>query len=498
MEPPPQADREAIGPNEVVAGRYRLDRSLGSSGMAEVFGATDLQLRRTVAVKRLPTSAMQDATARARFAREARALARVNDPHVVTVFDIVVDDGRPFLVMEFVDGMTLSELIRRDGRIEPVRVVSIAEDICSGLAAVHACGIVHRDMKPSNVFLTTSGAVKIGDFGIASVASDVTVTRAGEVFGSAPYVSPEQVTGDPVDARADLYALGCVMFEMATGRPPFVGDEPAALAYQHAHTTPERADAFVPQVPAPLASTIDRLLAKDPADRPDSADELRRSLETMSFSTASDIGDVATQPLAPLPATDVLPVASPPPPATMPPRPPSRPPSRVLWIVGVLAGVVLLLILNAVFGGTDPGVGATSPSKHRSHAPSSATSATPRPSPRSPSPPPVTGVEDATAALTGLVDELETSGALEGHLAKDLEHGTDEVVRALEQGDIGKAMDALGGLQEKVDQGLEKDEISAEDAQRLDDAIQALATALSAGEDQSGGGGDGGGGDGGD
>ena len=294
--------------------------------MAEVFGATDLQLRREVAVKRLPSSAMRDATARARFAREARALARVNDPHVVTVFDIVVDDGRPFLVMEFVDGMTLSELIHRDGRIDPARVVSIAEDICSGLAAVHACGIVHRDMKPSNVFLTASGAVKIGDFGIASVASDVTVTRAGEVFGSAPYVSPEQVTGDPVDARADLYALGCVMFEMATGRPPFVGDEPAALAYQHAHTTPERADVLVPQVPAALASTIDRLLAKDPADRPDSADELRRSLETLSLSTPADVGDVATEPLAPLAATDVLPVASPPPSATLPPRRPPRHP----------------------------------------------------------------------------------------------------------------------------------------------------------------------------
>ena len=289
MEPPPRADREAIGPNEVVAGRYRLDRSLGASGMAEVFVATDLQLRRDVAVKRLPSSAMEDATAQARFAREARALARVNDPHVVTVFDIVVDDGRPFLVMELVDGMTLSELIHRDGRIDPARLVSIAEDICSGLAAVHACGIVHRDMKPSNVFLTASGAVKIGDFGIASVASDVTVTRAGEVFGSAPYVSPEQVTGDPVDARADLYSLGCVMFEMATGRPPFVGDEPAALAYQHAHTTPERADAVVPQVPTALASTIDRLLAKDPAARPDSADELRHALEALPSIAAAPV-----------------------------------------------------------------------------------------------------------------------------------------------------------------------------------------------------------------
>ena len=234
--------------------------------MAEVFVATDLQLRREVAVKRLPSSAMEDATAKARFAREARALARVNDQHVVTVFDIVVDDGRPFLIMELVDGTTLRDLVDAEGRLEPARVVSIASGTCSGLAAVHARGIVHRDMKPSNVFLTTSGAVKIGDFGIASVASDVTVTRAGEVFGSAPYVSPEQVSGDPIDARADLYSLGCVMFEMATGRPPFAGDDPAALAYQHVHTKPERADALVTQVPPALASTIEGLMAKDPED----------------------------------------------------------------------------------------------------------------------------------------------------------------------------------------------------------------------------------------
>ncbi len=477
MEPPPPADRKVIGPNEVVAGRYRLDRSLGSSGMAEVFAATDLQLRRDVAVKRLPSSAMEDATAQARFAREARALARVNDPHVVTVFDIVVDDGRPFLVMELVDGMTLSELIHREGRIEPARVVSIAGDICSGLSAVHACGIVHRDMKPSNVFLTASGAVKIGDFGIASVASDVTVTRAGEVFGSAPYVSPEQVTGDPVDARADLYSLGCVMFEMATGHPPFVADEPAALAYQHAHTTPERADAVVPQVPAALASTIDRLLAKDPSDRPDGADELRRTLETMPVVSEPDIEDVATQPLAPLPATDVLPVASPPASATMPRRRPPRPSSPILWIAGLLAGVVLLLVLNAIFGGTDPTVDAKTPAQHRSPSPSTTT---PTPSPRSPSPPPATGVGDATAELTGLIDELGASGAVEGHLAKDLEHGQDEVVRALEQGDSGRVLDALGRLQDNMDKGLDKGEISAEDAQRLVDAIQGLATAVGA------------------
>ncbi len=485
MEPPSRAGRDAVGPHGVVAGRYRLDRTLGASGMAQVFVATDLQLRREVAVKRLPSAAMEDATAKARFAREARALARVNDPHVVTVFDIVVDDGRPFLVMELVEGMTLRELVDAEGRLDPARVVSIATGICSGLAAVHARGIIHRDMKPSNVFLTRSGAVKIGDFGIASVASDVTVTRAGEVFGSAPYVSPEQVTGDPVDARADLYSLGCVMFEMATGRPPFAGDDPAGLAYQHVHATPERADTLIPGVPAPLASTIERLMAKDPAERPESAEELRHSLEAMPLPTLTDVGEVPTQPLAPVAATDVLPMVPPP----LPPRRPPRSPSPLPWIAGLVLGIVLLLVLNAIYGGAEPAVGARTPATHPS--PSPASSASSALSPRSPVPtPPTSGsVDDATAALTGLVQELVSSGAVDDHLARDLQHGVDDVGRALSEGDAGRVLDSLGGLQDEVDKGLEHGEISSKDAQRLDEAIKALAAAVdsSAGSGDEGG-----------
>ena len=484
MDPPPRVDRNVVDTHEVVAGRYRLDRSLGTSRMAEVFAATDLQLRRSVAVKRLPSSAMQDATAKARFAREARALARVNDPNVVTVFDIVVDDGRPFLIMELVDGMTLRQLIDAEGRLDPARVVSIADGICSGLVAVHACEIVHRDMKPSNVFLMPSGVVKIGDFGIASVASDVTLTRTGEVFGSAPYVSPEQVTGNPVDARADLYALGCVMFEMATGRAPFVGDDPATLAYQHVHATPERADAVVPEVPAALASTIDRLLAKDPADRPGSADEVRRSLMAMPMSAVSGVGDVPTQPLEPLSSTDVLPVVSPP----LPPRRTPRSPSLFPWVAGLVGGIVLLLVLNALYGGADPAVQARTPAAERS--PSQAASASSTPSPRSPSPSstpsaPATGsVQETASALFGLVDGLVSSGDVEDHLARDLEHGVDEIAEALDEGDGGKVLDELGGLQEKVDKGLDHGEISETDAQRLDEAIQALASAVESSDDE--------------
>jgi serine/threonine-protein kinase len=361
-----------------------------------------------------------------------------------------------------------------EGRLEPARVISIASGICSGLAAVHENGIVHRDMKPSNVFLTKSGAVKIGDFGIASVASDVKVTRAGEVFGSAPYVSPEQVAGDPVDAGADLYSLGCVMFEMVTGGPPFAGDDPATLAYQHVHTKPERADALVPQIPAALASTIEQLMAKDPEDRPESADALRRSLETIALPAAFDVGDVATQPLTPVAATDVLPVRAP-----SPPRRPPRPSSPLLWVVGLVAGIILLLALNAIYGGADPAVRATTPAKHRS--PSTATSPAPSPSPRSPSPAPATGsVESTAASLVGLVQELVSSSAVDEHLARDLQHGLDEIASAFGEGDPGKVLDSLGRLQDKVEKGVEHGEISTDDAQRLDDAIQALAAAVDA------------------
>jgi eukaryotic-like serine/threonine-protein kinase len=480
MEPPARADPGSVDPHEVVAGRYRLDRSIGTSGMAEVFIATDLQLRRSIAVKRLPSTAMEDATAQARFAREARALARVNDPNVVTVFDIVVDDGRPFMIMELVEGTTLRDLVDAERRLEPARVISIASGICSGLAAVHANGIVHRDMKPSNVFLTTSGAVKIGDFGIASVASDVKVTRAGEVFGSAPYVSPEQVTGDQVDPRADLYSLGCVMFEMATGRPPFAGDDPAALAYQHVHTKPERADALVQGFPPALASMIDRLMAKDPEDRPESADAVLRSLEAMPLPSASDVGDVSTQRLTPVAATDLLPEAAPLRRPPLPPRQPPRSSSSLLWSAGLVAGIILLLVVHSIYGGAGSAVRAKTPAKPRSSSP--AMSPTPGPSPPSPIPssPSVGSVESATTALIGLVQELISSRAVDEHLARDLQHGVEDISRALNGGEATKIMDSLGRLQDKTDNGLERAEISSQDAQRLDEAINALASAIDA------------------
>ena len=187
-------------------------------------------LERRVALKQLSPALVLDDAARKRFQREARALARINDPNVVGVFDTGEDAGRPFLVMEFVEGTTLRDELRRLGRIEPTRAASIGAGIAGGLAAAHAQGVVHRDVKPSNVFLTSSDVSKIGDFGIARVErGDATLTLTGQAFGSPPYVAPEQATGGRVDARADLYSLGCVLFHMLAGRQPFDGGDAVSI-----------------------------------------------------------------------------------------------------------------------------------------------------------------------------------------------------------------------------------------------------------------------------
>jgi serine/threonine-protein kinase len=485
MERTSRARPAGVATNEIVIDRYRLDRPLGTSRMAEVFVATDQLLGRSVALKRLASVAAADATARERFAREARALARVNHPNVVVVFDTDEDDdGRPFLVMELVEGITLRALLDREGRLDPARAVAIAIGICSGLAAVHGRGIVHRDVKPSNVFLSPSGTVKIGDFGIASVASDVTLTRTGEVFGSAPYVSPEQLTGGPVDARTDLYGLGCILFEMVSGRPPFLGEDPASLAYQHVHAKPERADAIVPTLPLELASTIDRLLAKDPAERPQSADKARRALQEVP-STPVESDNATTQPLGPVSATDVLPTAPPstPPVTTRRSRSRSRP--RSLWVAGVVLGVVALLAVNAMYGGAKPAAASRTSAPHAS--PRASTSPTPSlsPSVTTPTTPVTDPVSGAVASLVGLVQQMESSGGVSGDLATDLQRGLSDLTQGLDRGDGGAVLHALGYMRDKVDKGLEHGDISSASAQQLDNAILRLES-LVGGNDQQG------------
>ena len=452
----------------VLAERYQLDRSLGNGGMGEVFEATDLTLHRSVAVKLLSPSLVQEEPARARFLREARALARVNSPHVVAVYDAGEDDERPYLVMELVEGTTLERELERSGRLEPARAVAIAKDIASGLASAHEQGIVHRDVKPSNVFLTPSDAAKIGDFGIARLERpDATLTLTGQTFGSPPYVAPEQATGGKVDARADLYSLGCVLFQMLVGRRPFSGDDAVSLVYQHVHTTPPRVDSLHPEVPVALGDLVAGLMAKDPDDRPDSAEEVRRALE--SVPTEAVVTATATVPVT---ATAVL------------PRRAQADRRRKPWwpLVAGIAGVVVLLALTAaaILARGDPTAAPSSPARRSSTSPSSPpTSASPSPSAPLPQTP-----EAAGAALLALTQQLQDAGAIDHKLADDIRHTVDEVLNGKGKHDENAdPADKLNELKDTIAEAVDHGTVSAADAGRLTDAIDQLGQTLSSGGD---------------
>ena len=217
----------------VLADRYELGPVLGEGGMARVYRGVDRQLRRPVAVKVLAAPFDRDRSFLERFRREARAAAGLSHPNIVAVFDSGSDDGTHFIVTELVEGETLADRLRRDGPMPPEEAVAVAVDIARALAAAHERGLIHRDIKPGNVMVLPDGRVKVVDFGIARAAGSDTLTGTGVVLGSTAYLSPEQAGGQPVDERADLYALGCVLYEMLTGHVPFRADTPIATMYRH-------------------------------------------------------------------------------------------------------------------------------------------------------------------------------------------------------------------------------------------------------------------------
>nr|WP_308188851.1 protein kinase [Streptacidiphilus sp. ASG 303] len=266
----------------VGEGRYRLTRRLGRGGMAEVFAAEDLRLGRTVAVKLLRPELAQDDVARLRFTREAHSVAALNHHAVVAVYDTGEEElpggeSMPYIVMELVEGRTVRELLV-DEEAPPVdQALIIIAGVLEALAYSHRHGIVHRDIKPANVIITTTGAVKVMDFGIARALTGAasTMTQTGMVMGTPQYLSPEQALGKAVDHRSDLYATGCMLYELLTLRPPFTGDTPLSVVYQHVQDTPRPPSQANHRVPPQLDALVLRSLAKDPDDRFQSADEFR-------------------------------------------------------------------------------------------------------------------------------------------------------------------------------------------------------------------------------
>jgi hypothetical protein len=267
----------AVTGTKVLAGRYVLHAVLGTGGMATVWRARDEVLSRDVAVKVLNQQFAADPGFAARFEREARHAAGLSHPRLVTVFDCGVDGSTPFIVMELIAGRTLRQVLDGVGTVPVGEAVRIAAAVCEALEVAHAAGLVHRDIKPANIVLAGSD-VKVLDFGIARVDGGTGVTGTAVLLGTAAYLSPEQASGRSAGPQADLYALGCVLFEMLTGAPPFSAESPVGLAYRHVHDDPGPPSALRPDVPARLDHIVGRLLAKEPGNRPPSAAAARAGL----------------------------------------------------------------------------------------------------------------------------------------------------------------------------------------------------------------------------
>jgi eukaryotic-like serine/threonine-protein kinase len=256
-------------------GRYRLERELGRGAMATVFLARDEELGRPVAVKLLEESAAADESLRRRFTREAQLAAGLSHPNVVQVFDVGEADGRPFIVMECVEGPTLAERLAAEGPLPPPEVAAIGRQVCAGLERAHAAGLVHRDLKPGNLIQGRDGTVKIADFGIAYAAEATSLTEAGTILGTASYLAPEQAEGEAVTEASDIYALGAVLYELLSGRPPYAFESLADVATRSRLSSPPP----LPGIAAHLEGVVLLCLEPNPADRPGSAAELRRALE---------------------------------------------------------------------------------------------------------------------------------------------------------------------------------------------------------------------------
>jgi serine/threonine-protein kinase len=353
---------------ETLNNRYRLLAvQVGSGGMAHVYKAEDLALGRVVAVKILRDNLTADPEFLARFQREARSAANLSHPNVVTVHDVGQDRTRYYIVMEYVEGQDLKEVIRKEAPFAIERALDLAVQICAGVGYAHRAGIIHCDVKPQNVLVTPDGRAKVTDFGIARALSSATVPLADTVWGTPHYFAPEQAAGKPPSPAADVYAIGVILYEMLTGKLPFEADSYTALALKHMHEEPPRLAQFNPQIPEQLENIVLKVLSKEPSARYRSAEQFGRIL--IGYRREALISTGSRPPVAPeaAPPTVARPPASPPPaprPAAAPARPaPVRaaPPAvveieddeqgregEIDWL-GIILGALALIAILGLF-----------------------------------------------------------------------------------------------------------------------------------------------------
>ncbi len=494
----------------VLADRYELGPVLGQGGMARVHQGLDRQLDRQVAIKVLAPPFDRDSDFVERFRREARAAAGLSHPNIVAVFDSGSDDGTHFIVTELVEGETLADRLRREGPMPSADAVAVAVDIARALAAAHARGLIHRDIKPGNVMLLPNGGVKVVDFGIARAAGSDTLTNTGVVLGSTAYLSPEQAGGQPVDERADLYALGCVLYEMLTGHVPFSADTPIATMYRHVNEDAPPPSTIAPVQPE-LEDVVLRCLEKEPKRRFASAAELEAALlavplaqggdtmrlETVGAAETQPVAPVETQPVAPVGAAETQPVA---PvgaiaavggdeatteseaaapgsaggglgsrrPAPSHARPRWKPRSRRPWLIAAVVVALLLGVTGVLIAATnDPW---RPKAELRDAAQQDAQDSLPPDTP-------VT-FANAWSGLVSAIASAQASDDISDHAVDELTKKANELLDAYREGDSDKLGESLQHLEEELAKTVEEGEITPPAADAVDASIADVVAAL--------------------
>ena len=315
---------------KILNSRYELEQLIGTGGMADVYRARDNLLGRTVAVKILHPQYAKDEVFIARFRQEAQAAANLNQPNIVNVYDWGIENSIYYLVMEYVEGRDLKDIIQQGGPLLPERAVEIAMSICLALEAAHAYGIVHRDIKPHNVIVTYDNQIKVMDFGIARVAGGSAMTQTGTIMGTAQYISPEQAQGRPADPRSDLYSLGVVIYEMLTGKVPFDGENPVSIAYKHVREDPLPPSMINPDISPGLEAVVMKALAKNPENRYQTAMEMYSDLERCLEGAPVYATPVLPRDEAAVGATRAFPAVA------------ARPKRSLLWLWITLIALVVL------------------------------------------------------------------------------------------------------------------------------------------------------------
>jgi serine/threonine-protein kinase len=479
----------------LIAERYELQSPLGRGGMAEVWRAWDSRLGRPVAVKILDQPGMADPSSIERFRREAQAVARIAHPNIVAAYDYGTHDGRPYLVMELVAGETLDALLAR-GPLPVPEVVRILAQACAALDAAHRAGVVHRDIKPANLIITPDGTAKVLDFGIARLqdsATQAALTRPATVIGTSHYMAPEQAAGTTADPRTDLYAIGCVLYAALTGGPPFPGENPMGVLYQHLNTPPPPLRERRPDVPPVLEQLVMQLLAKNPADRPADAAEVRARL--LGLSTGTSVMP-AQMPGAAAPAGAGMPPGMQVGRATVPPPYPGGPETGYLpaqpmdprtqptggprWLLPVGAAVAgalltLLLVLLLLPGEQPPGrpsSGTASPS--HTETPSPTASPSPSDSPTRAA----TGARGRLAQLRDAYERQLDTGQIDEDAEDKISDLLDKITEDLAKRDRKKAAEHTEELRRKLGEFARDGQISGDAYRELEAAAAQLARSL--------------------